>query len=186
MKDASLLKTPTANIFKFEMIETSSQKNYLVLIQNFRIHLFVQKIRGNSHGNFLNISIFEQFITSIQCFSYTIIQMMSLCLPMRIFELHHFQVFYMPASVHVFSQTSISPRIFSLFWNKDIPPRLDVPCKMPLHIFSNHMLNVQWLVSLTLRLPHHAKEGMQSWFLRLLSAQPCLPSSAASFLGAQQ
>lgn len=120
MKEASLLKTTTANIFKFEMIETSSQKNYLVLIQNFWIHLFVQKILGDSHGNFLSISTFEQFTTSVHCFSYTITQMMSLCLPMRIFELHYFQLFYVPASVQVLSQTSISPWIFGLFWNKDI------------------------------------------------------------------
>lgn len=99
VKEASLLKTPTANIFKFEMIETSSQKNYLVLIQNFWIHLFVQKILGDSHGNFLSISTFEQFTTSVHCFSYTITQMVSLCLPIRIFELHYFQLFYVPASV---------------------------------------------------------------------------------------
>lgn len=39
---------------------------------------------------------------------------------MKIFELHYFQVFYVPAAVHVLSQTSIGPQIFGLFWNKDI------------------------------------------------------------------
>lgn len=39
----------------------------------------------------------------------------------------------------------------------------------------------KWLVSLTLRQPHHAKEGLQSWFLLLLSAASCF-SSAAWFL----
>lgn len=114
---------------------------------------------GDSHGNFQSITIFEQFTTSIQCFSYTIIQIISLCLPMKIFELHYFQVFYVPGSVHVLSQTSISPQIFGLFWNKDILQ--DWMSLTKSHCISFPIvLNIQWLVSLTS--PHHAKEGLQS------------------------
>lgn len=95
MKETSLLETTAENtLLNLKWLKTSSQNNYLFPMRNFWIHLFVHKIMRDSHSNFLSISTSEQFANSVQCIISTVIEKLYLLLPTRIFEFHHFQLFY--------------------------------------------------------------------------------------------
>lgn len=166
------------------MIETSSQKNYLVLIQNFGI-----KIMGDSHGNFLSISLYNSLLQ----FGAFPVQLSKWCLCAFQWGYLNYTIFsfFICLLLCTFGAKPPEPNLHqpSDLWSilkQRHPARLNVPHKIPLHIFSNHMLNAQWLMTLTLRLPHHAKEGLQSSFLVFLSTAPCLSSSAAWFSDPQK
>lgn len=122
------------------MIETSSQKNYLVLIQNFWIHLFVKKKKQN-HGGFPWQFSEHYYLWTIHYFN-------------SVLFLYNY-----PNYIFVPSNEDIWIALFSGFlcaWfcarfepNLHQPSdlwsileqrhlaRLDVPHKIPLHIFSD-------------------------------------------------